>query len=56
MKAEHELNNLSQNSNSVVSFRRKMKKEGKDLKRGRCLRPRYDRLCFIVEDRSKSMK
>ena len=55
MKANQELNNLYQNSNSVFCFLRKMKKEGKDVEGGRCLRGRNGRLSFI-EDRAKIWK
>ena len=41
MKANQELNNLYQNSNSVFYFLRRMKKEGKDVEEGRCLRRRW---------------
>ena len=42
MEANQELNNLYKNSNSVFYFLRRMKKEGKDLEGGRCLRGRRD--------------
>ena len=38
MEANQELNNLYQNSNSVFFLLRRMKKEGKDVDGGRCLR------------------
>ena len=53
MEANEELNNLYQNSNSVCYFLKKMKKEGKDLEGGRCLRERHGQLGFIEEDRAK---
>ena len=57
MEANQELNNnLYQNSNSVFYFLRKMKKEGKDVKGGRCLRGEDGRLGFIEEDRAKIWK
>ena len=56
MKANQELNNLYQNSNDVFYFLRRMKTEGKDLKRGRCLRGGDGRLGFIEEDRAKISK
>ena len=55
-EAEQELNDLYQNSNSVFYFFRRVKKEGKDLERGRCLRRRDGRLGFIEEDRAKIWK
>ena len=55
MEANQELNNLYQNSNSVFYFLRKMKKEGKDVEGGRCLRGGDGRLSFI-EDRAKIWK
>ena len=51
-----ELNNLYQNSNSVFYFLRRMKKEGKDVEGGRCLRGGDGRLGFIEEDRAKIWK
>ena len=56
MEANQELNNLYQNSNSVFYFLRRMKKEGKDLEGGRCLRERGGRLGFIEKDRAKFWK
>ena len=50
MEANQELNDLHQNSNSVCYFLRRMKKEGKDVEGGRCLRRRDERLSFIEED------
>ena len=55
MKANQEFNNLYQNSNSVFYFL-KMKKEGKDLEGGRCLRGGDGRLGFIEKDRAKIWK
>ena len=56
MEANQELNNLYQNSNSVFYFLRRMKKEGKDVKGGRCLRGGDGQLGFIEEDRAKIWK
>ena len=56
MEANQELNNLYQNSNSVLYFLRRMKKEGKDVEGRRCLRGRDERLGFIEEDREKIWK
>ena len=56
MKANQELNNLYQNSNSVFYFLRRMKKEGKDVEGGRCLIEGDGRLGFIEEDRAKIWK
>ena len=56
MEANQELNNLYQNSNSVFYFLRRMKKEGKDVEGGRCLRGGDRRLGFIEEDRAKIWK
>ena len=56
MEAKQELNNLYQNSNSVYYFLRRMKKEGKDVEGGRCLRGGDGRLGFIEEDRAKIWK
>ena len=53
MEANQELNDLHQNSNSVCYFYRRMKKEGKDVEGGRCLRRRDGRLSFSEEDRAK---
>ena len=53
MEADQELNNLYQNSDSVFYFLRRMKKEGKDVEGGRCLRGGDGRLGFIEEDRAK---
>ena len=55
-EVEHKLNDLYQNSNRVFCFLRRMKEEGKHLKRGRCLRGRDGRLHFIEEDRAKIWK
>ena len=47
MEANQELNNSYQNSNSVFCFLRRMRKEGKNRKGGRCLRGRDGRLgCY----------
>ena len=56
MEADQELNNLYQNSDSVFYFLRRMKKEGKDVVGGRCLRGGDGRLGFIEEDREKIWK
>ena len=56
MEANQELNNLYQNSNSVFYFLRRMKKEGKDVEKGRCLRGGEGRLGFIEEYRAKIWK
>ena len=56
MEANQELNNLYQNSNSVFYFLRRMKKEGKNMEGGRCLRGGDGRLGFIEEDRAKIWK
>ena len=47
MEANQELNDLHQNSNSVFYFFRRMKKEGKIVEAGRCLRGRVG---FIEEE------
>ena len=49
MKANQELNNLYQNSNSVFYFLRRIKKEGKDVEGERFFRERDGRLSFIEE-------
>ena len=49
MEAKQEFNDLYQNSNSVFCFLRRMKKEGKDLEEGRCLRGRDRGVNFIEE-------
>ena len=56
MEANPELNDLYQNCNSVFYFFKKMKKKGKDLEGGRCLRGRNGRLDFIGKDRAKTWK
>ena len=56
MEANQELNDLHQNSNSVFYFFRRMKKEGKNVEAGRCLRGRDGRLDFIEEDKAKIWK
>ena len=53
MEANQEFNNLYHNSNSVFYFLRRMKKEGKDVEGGRCLRGENRRLGFIEEDLEK---
>ena len=53
MEANQELNNLYQNSSSVFYFLRTMKKEGKDVEGGWCLRGGDGRLGFVEEDRAK---
>ena len=53
MEANNELNNLYQNSTSVFYFLRRIKKEGKDVEGGRCLRGGDGRLGFSEEDRAK---
>ena len=55
MKANHELNDLYQNSNSVFYFLRRMKKEGNNEKGGRCLKERKRRLS-LIEDRAEFWK
>ena len=55
MEANKELNNLYQNSRSVFCFLRQMRKEGKDVEGGRCLKKRDGSLGFI-EDRAKIWK
>ena len=55
MEANLELSNLYQNSDGVFCFLRRMKKEGKDVEGGRCLRG-DGRLGFIEEDRAKIWK
>ena len=47
---------LYPNFNSVSYFLRRMKKEGKDLERGKCLRGSDGRLGFIEEDKAKIWK
>ena len=56
MEANQELNDLYQNSNSVFYFLRRIKKEGKDVEGGRCLRGGDGRLGFIEEDKAKISK
>ena len=56
IKANQELNNLYQNSNSVFYFHRRMKKEREDVEIGRCLRGGDGRLGFIEEDKAKIWK
>ena len=56
MEANQELNDLYQNSNSVFYFLRRMKKEGKDVERGGCLRGGDRRLGFSEEDKAKIWK
>ena len=56
MEANQELNNLYQNSNSVIYFLRRMKKERKDVEGGRCLRGEDGQLSFIEEDKAKIWK
>ena len=55
MEANQELYNLYQNFISDFHFLRKMKKEGKNLEEGRCLRASDERLSFI-EDQAKIWK
>ena len=56
MEANQELNNLYHNSNSVFYFLRRMKKDGRDVEGGRCLRGGDGQLSFIEEDRAKIWK
>ena len=56
MEANQELNNLYQNSNRVFYFLGTVKKEGKNVERGRCLKERDGRLGFIEEDTAKIWK
>ena len=56
MEANQELNDLYQNSNSVFYCFRRMKKEGKDVEGGRCLRGGDGRLGFIEKDGAKIWK
>ena len=55
-EAEQESNNLCQNSNSVSRLLGRMRKDGKDLERRRCLRGRNGWFGFIEEDRVKIWK
>ena len=52
-EARQELNIFCQNSNSVFSFFRRIKKKGRDFKGERYLRGRDRRLGFIEEGRAK---
>ena len=56
MEANQELNNLYQNSNSFFYFLRRMKKEGKDVEEGRCLRGSDGLLGFIAENSANIWK
>ena len=56
MEANQELNDLYQNSNSFFYFLKRMKKEGKEVEGGRCLKRRDGRLGFIKKDRTKIWK
>ena len=56
MKANQELNNLYQNSNRVFYFLGTVKKEGKNVEGGRCLRGGDGQLGFIEEDTAKIWK
>ena len=47
---------MYQNFNSVFYFLRRIKKEGKDVQGGRCLRGSEGRLDFNEEDREKIWK
>ena len=53
MEANQELNDWFLNSSSVLYFLKRMKKEGKNMEGGRCLRGRDGCLGFIEEDRAK---
>ena len=56
MEANPESNNLYQNSNSAFYLLRRIKKEGKGVEGGRCLRGGDGRLGFIEEDKAKIWK
>ena len=56
IKADQELNDSHQNSNSIFCLLRRMKNEGKDLEGGRCLRGGDGRLDFIEKDMAKIWK
>ena len=56
MKAKLELNDLYQNFNSVFYCLRRIKKEGKDVEEGKCLRGIDRQLDYIEEDRAKICK
>ena len=47
VEADQELNNLYHNPSLVFYFLRRMKKEGENVERARCLRGRDKRLGFI---------
>ena len=53
MEANQELNDLYQSFNSVFYFLKRIKKEGKNVEGGRCLRGRDGRLGFIEKARAK---
>ena len=53
IQANQKLNKLYQKFNSVFYFLKRMKKKGKDVEGGKCLRGRDRQLGFIEEDREK---
>ena len=54
--AERELRGLSEDPNKVFKLLKSMKKDGKDVERGRCMRGSEGRLSFSEKDREKVWK
>ena len=54
--AERELRELSEHSNNVFKLVKSMKKDGKDVEGGRCMRASGGRLNFSEKDRGKIWK
>ena len=55
-QAEQELNDLFKTSSEVFKFVKSIKRDGKDIEGGRCMRGRDGRLGFSEEDRGKIWK
>ena len=54
--AERELRELSEHPNKVFKLEKSMKKDGKDVEGGRCMRGSNGRLNFIEKDRGRVWK
>ena len=56
IEAEKELNELGKTPNSIFKFLKSMKRDGKDVEGGSCLRDSAGRLAFSEDDRKRVWK
>ena len=55
-EAKKQIENLHEKANNAIKFVKLIKKEGKDVERGRCMRNRDGRSGFSKNDRRKMWK